>query len=123
MGYDPEARAQARQDRLGPDARCVLCGESDTRCLERHHVAGQHFANTLVVVCRNCHRKLSDDQRDHPPPSAADPPLLERFAHWLMGVADLLQDLADAMRAWGKLLLRLPGADVPVQSLGGDPDE
>lgn len=119
MGSDHEEREQHRIDRLGPERRCVLCGESDTRCLERHHLAGQRFGNTLVVVCRNCHRKLSDDQEDHPPPSAADPPLLERLAQWLLGLADFFHDLADQMAYWARLLLGV--STDPEDETGGDP--
>jgi hypothetical protein len=60
-----------------------------------------------VVVCRNCHRKLSDDQRDHPDPSTPDPPWSDQLAHWLLGVADFLIALAERMRDWARVLLDL----------------
>jgi hypothetical protein len=38
------------------------------RCLEVHHIAGRDFDNdATAILCRNCHRKLSDDLKDHPP--------------------------------------------------------
>lgn len=119
MGKDRTAREEARRDRLGPEDRCVLCGESDTRCLERHHIAGQQFGNDLIVLCRNCHRKLSDDQEDHPGPSSADPPLLERLGQWLLGLADFFHDLADQMTYWAQLLLGV--STDPQDETGGDP--
>ena len=45
---------------------CVVCIEDDLRCLELHHIAGRTFADDVVVVCCNCHGKLSDMQKDHP---------------------------------------------------------
>ena len=44
---------------------CIVCTESDPRCLELHHIAGRGFAPDCVIACRNCHAKLSDMQRDH----------------------------------------------------------
>jgi hypothetical protein len=45
--------------------------------LERHHIAGRTFGDENVPVCRNCHRKLSDLQKDHPPHIGAPPDPLE----------------------------------------------
>ena len=69
--------------------RCINCPEADVRCLEAHHIAGK-YDDTVVIVCRNCHRKLSDAQLDHPPweHGAAT---RERF----YGFADLLRLMAD----------------------------
>ena len=44
---------------------CLGCGESDPFCLELHHLAGQKTHDDVGIVCRNCHRKLSNEQCDH----------------------------------------------------------
>lgn len=46
---------------------CVSCGENDWRVrYERHHIAGRRFdPDATVLVCINCHDKLSDRQKDH----------------------------------------------------------
>src|ERR1700734_585745 len=68
-----EARLQRMCERLGDDKPgCINCGLEDIRCLEAHHIAGSKFGDALVIVCRNCHRILSDDQKDHPPPAGDD---------------------------------------------------
>ena len=46
---------------------CPFCGEDDPHCREHHHVAGRSFDAWTVDVCCNCHGKLTDMQRDHPP--------------------------------------------------------
>jgi len=46
--------------------RCINCGEADIRCLEAHHLAGKPDT-VMVVLCANCHCKLSDVQLDNPP--------------------------------------------------------
>ena len=64
-----EARLQRMYERLGVDdtALRIECGLDDVRCLEAHHIAGRKFDDATVILCRNCHRILSDDQKDHPP--------------------------------------------------------
>jgi hypothetical protein len=44
---------------------CVICCESDPRCLENHHIAGRKYDSLTVVVCLHCHCKLTDMQKDH----------------------------------------------------------
>ena len=102
-----ERRKQRALERLGSnDPRCLCCGEEDWRCLEFHHLAGQKFGAEGTVVCRNCHRKLSDSQKDYPPAlSDAQPPVLERVGHFLLGLADLLEMLVALMREYGGQLI------------------
>lgn len=87
-----ERRRQKRLERLGTNTpHCGICGEGDDRTLELHHVAGRQHDDTLVIVCRNCHRKVTDDQKDHP---AFDPdadPMLPSIGHFLLGLADMLR--------------------------------
>lgn len=102
-----EVRKQRALERLGSDhPRCAHCGEADERCLELHHVAGQAYSEECAVVCRNCHRKLSDAQKDHPPALAdGEPPYLERIGHFLIGLADLLEMLIEKLREYGMVLI------------------
>jgi 5-methylcytosine-specific restriction endonuclease McrA len=100
-----ERRRQAQLERLGTNTpRCVVCGEDDSRCLELHHLAGRKFGDELVIVCRNCHRKLSDAQKDNPKPQADAPSFEERLAHFLLGVADLFELLVIRFREFAKHL-------------------
>jgi hypothetical protein len=102
-----EKRKQRVLERLGTDnPRCVFCGEADLRCLEQHHIAGRAYGEECAPVCRNCHRKLSDSQKDHPPRlTGAQPVLLEQVAHFLFGLADLLEMLISKMREYGQQLI------------------
>ena len=60
-------RRQRAIERLGTrNPKCAHCGEADPLALELHHIAGQAYDRATVIVCRNCHRKLSDLQKDHP---------------------------------------------------------
>lgn len=93
---DGEARRRATHERLGGDEpTCCLCGCGDSRMLtENHHIAGRRCSDETVTVCLNCHRRLSDAQRDHPVVLSPDPVLLERLAHAMVGRADLFAMLA-----------------------------
>ena len=101
-----ETRRQNALDRLGTNnLRCVVCGEDDWRTLEFHHIAGSAFDDDGAVLCRNCHRKASDDQKDHPKPLASVPSTPERIGHFLLGLADLLVLLVDKLRTFGAELI------------------
>ena len=101
-----ESRRQRAIERLGCcNPVCVVCGENDPLVLEKHHLEGQTFGNTLVIVCRNCHRKLSDRQKDHPEKIGEPPDKLEATAHYLLGRADLSEQLAKQDRVFAKQLL------------------
>lgn len=101
-----EIRRQNRLERLGTsEPRCGICGESDDRVHELHHVAGRKHDDLTVIHCRNCHRKVSDDQLDHP---AFDPnadPVLANIGHFLMGLADMLRIIIGKLQEFGEALI------------------
>jgi len=103
---DSETRKEQAFKRLGTrKPSCTVCGETDPRCMELHHIAGQKHHNDLAIVCRNCHRKLSDDQRDHPVDLLGQNPMLATIGHYLIGLADLFRLLAETLVAFGKWLI------------------
>lgn len=107
VNFAAEIRKQKRLDRMEiASPRCVHCGENDDRCLEAHHIAGRKFDPATAIECRNCHRKLSDMQRDHPEPIANPPGLVERVAHFLLGLADLFELLIQKFREFADDLLK-----------------
>src|SRR6266852_4543263 len=57
-------REAKKLEKLGPDASCFCCGESDIACLEIEHTVGRNRDPKFKrVVCSNCHLKL-EWQRD-----------------------------------------------------------
>jgi hypothetical protein len=106
--YQQERRKQSVLRRLGTDdPRCAICGESDWRCLERHHLAGQVYDDLGVILCRNCHRKVSAPHENAAAP--IDPPLLERIGHLLLGLAKLAELIVPKLREIGAELIRAAG--------------
>ena len=105
---DREDRLEQRKRKLGiPDAACVGCGERDPLCLEKHHIAGRKHHDDVAVVCRNCHRKLSDRQRDYPS-TWLDSPSGDQavIGFYLLGLCDLLSLLIKTLRNFGQRLLK-----------------
>ena len=102
-----EARKQKRLEVLGSNHPvCVVCGEDSWQCLEQHHIAGQAYGDDLCNVCRNCHRILSDDQKDHPSQITKNPTSLETIGHLLLGLADLFALIVERLRECGQFLIQ-----------------
>jgi len=104
---DEEDRKQQRLRRLGTQTPiCVSCDESDPAVLELHHIAGRKHDDDLAIVCANCHRKLSDWQRDHVPsvPRPAKDQLA-RTGHYLLGLAHLFLMIGKTLRKLGAWLI------------------
>jgi hypothetical protein len=103
-----ETRRQRAFQRLGTDHPiCVCCGGLDWRYMELHHLEGKVFGKTLVCVCRNCHRKLSNMQKDHARSAELGecPTNIERIGQFLQGLADLLVMLAEKLWEYGAYLI------------------
>ena len=118
-----ETRKQRRCEVLGTnDPRCGTCGHHRWPAIEKHHPADYGRDETTVLICRNCHRVLSDDQKDHP---AFDPnadSTLDAIGHFLLG----LEHIASIATAKKKAKVGATAAQVsasPAQPTGvlGDP--
>jgi hypothetical protein len=117
---EKERRKQKALERLGTNnPRCIRCGEDDWLCLERHHIAGQAFDDLTVIVCRNCHRKLSDNPKGYPQSDQTPPDPVECIGRFLLGLADLFESLVRKLREFGRFLIEqagLPTATAKVPS-------
>jgi hypothetical protein len=101
-----EKRKQRRLEKLGSnDPICCLCGIDDWRVLEIHHVADCDAESVTVVICANCHKIVTDAQRDHPPHGEVADPFLERVGRFLLGLAELLKVAVETLFAFGKALI------------------
>lgn len=101
-----ERRKQKRFEKLeSNNPICGTCGERDWRVLEKHHVADFKRDDLTVHICRNCHRKVSDDQKDHPAFNQAADPMLDRIGHFLLGLADLLKLIFERLYIFAHMLI------------------
>jgi hypothetical protein len=103
-----ERRKQKALERLGTNTpQCPFCGIDEPLVFELHHVSGRAFGDDMIPVCRNCHRILSDWQKDHPPTNGSSPSDPERIAHFLLGLADMFELLVKRLREFAKTLFAL----------------
>lgn len=104
---DRARRKQKALERLGTNnPRCIYCSEIRPECLELHHVGGRKNDPLTVIICRNCHRTLSDLQRDHPKQEQAPVDHLEAIGHFLLNLADFLALLIERLKEFGHELIQ-----------------
>jgi hypothetical protein len=83
---------------------CIMCGEDDWRCLERHHVGGKVNDDLTAIHCRNCHRKLSDPPKGRTPDTTALPHKVSQISYVLDGLADFFELLIQKLREYAREL-------------------
>ena len=106
--HDAKDRLERRYRKLGTrNPVCVGCGHDDPLSLELHHIAGQKHHDDVAIICRNCHRRLSDQQLDHPEDIQGGDTILATIGHYLMALADLFRMLADTLVQFAKHLIEL----------------
>ncbi len=104
---DHEDRLEQQYRRLGTrNPSCVVCGESNPFCLELHHIGREKHHDDVSIVCRNCHRKLTEEQKGHIPPNASEPTgQLATIGHYLHGLCDLLAMILETLRNFAEWLI------------------
>lgn len=120
-------RKAQREERLGGDSFCLLCGygclESLTqvtqqwleakgfnrdqlmRLLEKHHIAGEaHDPELIVTLCLNCHREITEGLAREGISMRPEKDLRKLIALMLIASAVLFEFMAKSYRKWATLL-------------------
>lgn len=110
---DKEKRDQRRINELGQrKSKCCLCNETDrgkllpakSSLLEEHHISGRHIGES-IIVCQNCHTKLTNYQLDWPKDIFDKNKNPEMQAiRFFYGLADILEYLAILCRKYASIL-------------------
>ncbi len=102
-----ETRKQRRLEVLGTNTpRCGTCGHNRWQSIEKHHPSGiARDKETTLLICRNCHRQLSDDQRDHPAFNPDADKALDMIGHFMLGLADMLRIIIEKLYEFGLELI------------------
>jgi hypothetical protein len=101
-----ERRKQARLEKLGiNNPLCGICGNSDWRCIERHHIADHKRDETTTLLCANHHCIVTDAQKDHPRFDSGADPFLDSIGHFLLGLADMLRIVVEKLFEFGHALI------------------
>lgn len=107
-----------REDRLERHYRrlrtrtpvCITCGKREPghpEIYELHHVAGKGH-DDVFIECSNCHRTLTDQQKDHVPPGLSPPVgMIATIGHYLLGLADMLAMVVEALKDFGAWLINM----------------
>lgn len=110
------ARRTRREEILGENPICLLCGEKEfwalilapEKLLENHHVAGKaHDPDLTLTICLNCHARQHELLRVAGASMKPANSFLERLALILRGLGVHLQILADKFVVWAQMLLDL----------------
>jgi hypothetical protein len=111
-----EQRRLRREERFGQGACCVLCGEPELKglipvkrkLLDKHDVAGRaHDPSVWVIVCRNCHAKLTAGALDAGADMRPQPTLLHRLVMMLRALGSFFEMVGQAICRWADEILRL----------------
>ena len=108
MEADPrgnDLRREQRRRNFGPDAACILCGETDPVAF--HHPAGRNNDNALEgPFCLNCHAKAHEALRDVGVVIRRDPSrtMPERAQAVLRALATFFELLARSLHGWATRL-------------------
>jgi 5-methylcytosine-specific restriction endonuclease McrA len=90
------------------DKKCQLCGESDSRLLEMHHIFGRNISSEIMLLCKNCHYKVTYEQNEITPKKRskdASPEDLEKYT--LISIGALLQGIGKTVEKSGIRLLEM----------------
>jgi hypothetical protein len=114
---DPIANATRRAKReqvLGEDAACALCGLADIdsltlverSLLEAHHLVGRANDGALTVpLCRNHHAEVTEGYRDAGVPLNAPPTFLHKLAAVLRSLGAFFLAIAQRFASWAETLI------------------
>jgi hypothetical protein len=123
LAEDARHARLARREASRP--RCYLCGKRTPHgihvrrsLVEVHHIVGQHYdPDATVLLCRECHHKVTEANRSagasmHPPASVLEAiiSVLRSSGTWMPLVGTRLRELADQLERFVTVLdQRFPG--------------
>lgn len=93
---------------MAQDKKCELCGETDSRVIEKHHIFGRNNSPEIMLLCKNCHYKITHGQNKITPKRRsknATPNDLEKFMLVSSGI--LLQEIGKIIEISGNVLLEM----------------
>ena len=100
---------------------CCACGEHHWAVrYERHHIAHRKYDPCTIRLCKTCHDKVTDMQKDYPPIPSGTDPRLARIIAMLRGriiMQRLMQEHDEELEAWLSGAPALP--DPPSADRGG----
>lgn len=87
---------------------CTGCG-CDLTSLNKadDHMAGRKHDDTVWPLCKDCHHKRSEFQREQPPPTDNPRNAFEVIGRWLHSIAEYFELMCVTLRRFGDFLIEL----------------
>ena len=84
---------------------CELCGESDIRLLEKHHIFGKNFSPKIMLLCKNCYYKIAHEQNKITPKRRAqNTSEKEKLAFAFLSIGVLIEEIGKTIKETGNIL-------------------
>jgi len=85
------------------EGRCAICGEDDPRILmEAHHVFGKSNSPETIIICHNCHDKITHDQNMFPPKARSKKaPMVDKIRFEDVSTGSLLELIGKKLKKRG----------------------
>lgn len=85
---------------------CQCCGYMNhPAALEFAHIAPRKFHDDGGVLCSNCHRELSDIEKDFSYAPQSENPQMETIGRYLLALAEWFRRIAETIAQFGEWLL------------------
>ncbi|KCZ60299.1 hypothetical protein [Hyphomonas atlantica] len=87
---------------------CIHCGyHNHPAAMELAHIAPREFHDDGGVLCSNCHREVSDPEKDLPYAPQTQNPQIETIGRYLLALAEWFERIARTIAEFGAFLLAL----------------
>lgn len=85
---------------------CLHCGYGNhPAAMELAHIAPRKFHDDAGVLCANCHREMSDPEKDLPYAPQSINPQMEIIGRYLLALSEWFRRIAETIAAFGAWLL------------------
>jgi hypothetical protein len=86
---------------------CAICGEDDPRVLkEYHHIFGRANISETILLCHNCHDKITKTQNEFPPfARKKNAPEVPKIAFIIRSIGTLLKLIGEQLIKFSDNLL------------------
>lgn len=98
---------------------CLSCGYSKhPAAMELAHIAPRGFHDDGGVLCSNCHREMSDTEKDYSYAPQSQNPRMETIGRYLLALSDWFIRIAETIAAFGHWLLFQAEHVLPYEAEG-----